>query len=119
MPLPIAAGFFAWLVGLVGSAATAAFTWFASHTAYRMALHYARAVAFIIVAGALFLALSVSMKAAILAARVVMPDSLGQATYFLPGNINTVFALFVTLRVSVFLYNWTLRNIKIVTQTVY
>lgn len=119
MPLPIAGGFFVWLVGLVGSAATAAFTWFATHTAYKMALHYARVVAFIIVAGSLFLALSLAIKAAILAARVAMPDSLGQATYFLPGNINTIFALFVTLRVSAALYQWTLRNVKIMTQTVY
>lgn len=119
MPLPIAGGLFAWLVGLVGSAASAAFTWFATHTAYKMALHYARVTAFILVAGGLFLALSLAIKTAILAARITMPDSLGQATYFLPSNINTIFALVVTLRVSAALYQWSIRNIKIITQTVY
>jgi len=119
MALPIVGGVFVWLVGLVGSAATAAFTWFVTRETYKAALHYARVTAFIIVAGSMFLAVSLTIKAAIFAARVSMPQSLGMATYFLPGNINTVLAIFVTLRVSAALYAWTLRNVKIITQTVY
>lgn len=119
MALPVVGGVFVWLVGLVGSAATTAFTWFVARETYKTALHYARITAFVIVAGSMMLTVSLSIKAAIFAARVAMPSSLGMATYFLPGNINTVLAIFVTLRVSAALYAWTLRNVKIYTQTVY
>lgn len=115
MPLPIVGGLFAWLLGLVGSTATAVFTWVVARQTFTIALHYARVTAFVITAGALFLAVSLTIKAAIFAARVAMPSSLGMATYFLPGNINSVLAIFVVVRVSAAVYAWTLRNIKIYT----
>lgn len=119
MALPIAGGLVGWFLGLVGVTATKAFTWFMAFVTYRTAVRLARAVAFIVVAATMLVTLSLGMKAAILAVQQAMPNSLGQFTYFLPPNLNQIFAVFVTLRVSVFLYGWTVRNVKIVTQTVY
>lgn len=113
MPLPIVGGLFAWFLGLVGSTASAVFTWVVARQTTSIALHYARVTAFVITAGALFLSVSLAIKAAIFAARVAMPSTLGMASYFLPSNINTVLAIFVVVRVSAALYAWTLRNIKI------
>lgn len=75
MPLPIVGGLFAWLLGLVNSTATAVFTWVVARQTFTIALHYARVTAFVITAGALFLAVSLTIKAAIFAARVAMPSS--------------------------------------------
>ncbi len=119
MALPIAGGLFAWFVGLIGLTATKAFTWFLAFFTYRTAVGLARAVAFILVAASMLVALSLGMKAAILGVQQTMPQSLGQFTYFLPANLNQIFAVVVTLRISAFLYQWTLRNVRIVTQQTY
>lgn len=119
MPLPVASGLGAWFVGLVGLTASRAFTWFMAFFTYRTSVGLARAVAFILVAASMLVTLSLAMKAAILGVQQSMPQSLGQFTYFLPANLNQIFAVAVTLRVSVFLYRWTVRNVRIVTQQTY
>lgn len=119
MPLPIAGGIAAWFLGLIGAVASKAFTWAMLFFAHRTAVSVARAVAFITVSGSLVVALSVAMKVAILAVQTAMPPSLAAFTYFLPSNLNQIFAVFVTLRISTFLYSWTVRNMRVVTQQVY
>lgn len=111
MPLPVVA-FFPWLIGLLASVTTSAFTWFVSRMVFEKAVQYALITAFLVAAAALTVTVSLSIKAAIFAARVAMPNSLGMATYFLPGNINTVFAIIFTMRVSMALYRWTVATMS-------
>lgn len=106
MALPVVA-FIPWLVGLLGSATTAAFTWFVSRMVFEKAVEYALITAFLIAATALTVSVSLAIKSAIFGARIFMPSSLGIATYFLPSNINIVFSIIVTIRVSRALYRWT------------
>jgi len=119
MALPVVGGIGVWLIGLVGAVATKAFTWVTTFLAYRTAVGVARVVAFMVVAGALTVSVSVAIKALIIGAQVVMPSSLSAFTYFLPGNINQILAIIFTARVSTSLYRWTLANVKIATQHSY
>lgn len=111
MPLP-AVGFFAWLLGLVTSSFTSLATWLVARFAYEKAVQYALITAFLVAAATLMITLSLAVKAAIFGLQVAMPNSLGLATYFLPGNINQIFAYIVTLRTSRFLYRWTVSTMS-------
>jgi len=108
MPLPVV-GVFAWFIGLFTSAFTSFATWLVARMVYAKAVHYALVTAFVVAAAALTVSISVSIKAAVFAARIFMPEGLGNATYFLPSNINTIIALIVTIRVGHALYRWTVR----------
>lgn len=106
MPLP-AIGFFAWLLGLVTTAFTTFATWMIGRMVYEKAVHYALVTAFVVAASAMTLTISLTVKVAIIAAQINLPSPLNQVTYFLPHNINQIFAIIVTLRVSMTLYRWT------------
>lgn len=105
--MPIVAPVFAWIVSLLGSVVTSVATWLVGRMAFERAMHYALVTAFVVAAGGLFLGVTLSVKAAILGARVVMPQSLGIATFFLPASIGQIIGFIVTARVSVALYRWT------------
>lgn len=60
---------------------------------------------------ALFLALTLSMKAMVLGARIWMPSTIGMVTWFLPKSLPQIFATIVTFRVSVAIYRWTIQVI--------
>ena len=107
MALPLI-GLWPWLVGLVTSAFTSFATFLIGRMVYEKAVHYALVTAFVVAAGALTVGLAASLKAAIFAVQIGMPNSLGAATYFLPSNINIIFGMIITIRVSNFLYRWTM-----------
>jgi hypothetical protein len=75
------------------------------------ALHYALVTGFLVTVAGLFLALTLSVKAMILAARVAMPSSLGLCTYFLPSDAPLMVSTIVTMRVSVSVYRWTVETL--------
>lgn len=106
MPLPVV-GFFAWFLGLAGSVFGTFTTWMIGRMVYEKAVRYALITAFLVAAAALTLTISLSIKAAIFAAQVFIPSPYNTFTYFLPHNVNQVFALIVTVRVSLMLYRWT------------
>lgn len=110
--MPLIGPLWAWLVGLLGSVVSSVTTWLVAKMAYEKAVHYAMISAFLIAAFGLFLALTLSVKTMLFTARVAMPASLGQATYFLPGSIAQIFATIVTARVSLSVYQWTVTTMK-------
>jgi len=112
MPLPIVGGIFAWLVGLFGTTFTAFCTWLITRLVYEKAVQYALITAFLVAAAALTLTISMTITAAIFGAQIFMPNSLGMAPYFLPSNINQIFGLIVTIRVSFALYRWTVTTMR-------
>ena len=107
MPLHIAGGFLAWLLGLFGSTFATFTTWLIGRMVYEKAVRVALVTAFVVAAAGLTLTVSLTIKALIIGAQIAMPSSLGMATYFLPHNINQVLGLIVTIRVSHALYRWT------------
>lgn len=109
MPLPVAGGLFAWLVGLFGSAIGGFATWLMQRFVYEKAIHYALVTAFLVAAAGMFLAVTLSVKAAVIAVQVGMPNSLAIVTYFLPGNLGQIIALLVTARLALNIYTWTTR----------
>lgn len=111
MPLPIAGGIFAWLVGLFGSTFGSLVTWLMARMVYERALHITLVTAFLVAASSLTVGLALGIKAAIYAARITMPPILAAGTYFLPSNINVILALIVTARVSISLYRWTVSTL--------
>lgn len=62
---------------------------------------------------ALYLAAAVALKAAIVGLRVVMPGMLSELTYFLPANINHIFATIVVARLGWFVASWARENLKL------
>lgn len=112
MPLPIAGGIFAWLVGLFGSAIGSFATWLMQRMVYEKAIRYALITAFLVTASGLFLGVSLTIKATVLALQYSMPPSLALVTFFLPSNINQVLAAIVTVRVARSLYALTVNTIR-------
>lgn len=103
--MPIVA-FFPWLVGLFSSILTTLFTWFVTQFAARRAFRFALVTTFLIAAATMTVTVAATIKALIMQIQVSMPGGLGEATYFLPSNINTVIAIYFSMRVSFYLYNW-------------
>lgn len=110
--MPLIGPLWAWLVGLLGSVVSSMTTWLVAKLAYEKAVHYAMITAFLIAAFSLLLALTLSVKALVLGARIAMPASLGQATYFLPSSLPVIFSTIVTARVSVAVYRWTVATMR-------
>lgn len=110
--MPVIAPLWAWLVGLLGSLVTSVATWFVGRVAFEKAMQYALVTAFVVASAALFLTLTVSVKALVLGARVAMPQSLGLATFFLPASTAQIFAAIVTVRVGASIYRWTVATMS-------
>lgn len=109
--MPLIGPLWAWLVGLLGSVVSSAATFFIGRMAIDRAFQYALVTGFLVAVAGLFLALTISMKALILGARVAMPASMGAVTYFLPPSLPTMFGAIVTLRVSVAVYRWSVATL--------
>jgi len=110
--MPVIAPLWAWIVGLLGSLVSSVATWFVGRVAFERAMHYALVTAFVVSSAGLFLTLTLAVKAAILGARVAMPQTLGMATFFLPGSIAQIFATIVTVRVAAGIYRWTVATLS-------
>ena len=108
--MPVIAPIWAWIVGLLGSVVSSVATWLIGRMAFEKAINYALITGVLVAAAALFVAVTLSIKAAILSARVAMPGSLGIATFFLPASISQIFAFIVTVRVSASVYRWTINT---------
>lgn len=110
--MPLIGPLWSWLVGLLGSLVSSVATFLVARLAVERAFHYALVTGFLVATAALFLALTISVKALVFGARVAMPDTLGQATYFLPPSMAQIFATIVTARVSISVYRWTVATMS-------
>jgi len=108
--MPVVGPIFAWFVGLLGSVVSAVGTWLVGRFAFERAITFALVTGFVVAAAALFVTLTLTVKAAVIGARVTMPGSLGMATFFLPPSIVQLIPVIVTARVSVALYRWTVNT---------
>lgn len=109
MPLPIAGGLFAWLLGLVISAFKAFTVWMMGHMLYQRTFKIALTTAFLVTISGFAVAVSLSIKMAILAIQYNMPQHMAMVTFFLPDNINTIMSVIFTSRVSLALYRWSVK----------
>lgn len=107
MPLPVAGGIFAWLIGLFGSAMGSFATWLMQRMIYEKAIQYTLITAGMTAMAGLAVTITLAIKAAIIAAQIAMPGSLGLATYFLPSNMAQIIGILMTARVSMAVYRWT------------
>lgn len=99
-----------WLMTVLGALVTQVFTLAFKFFAYKIARNIAIFSAFIVVSTGLTLAMAYSIKALLVGARVLMPSMLASATYFLPSNLNLIFSLFITIRLTHFIWRWSMRN---------
>jgi len=109
----------AWLVTLLGLVVRRVFTLVFGIFVFKVAQRIAIASAAILLAATLTLAMASAIKGLIVAARVTMPNTLGLATYFLPSDINVLVSVFVTIRVTHFIWSWTMKNLARFTMTVH
>lgn len=99
-----------WFKTVLGALVTQIFTLAYKFFAYKVARNIAMFSVFIVVSTGLTLAMAYSIKALLIGARVLMPPFLANATYFLPSNLNLIFSLFVTIRLTHFIWRWSMKN---------
>jgi len=107
MAIPLAGVF----VGALGAFVTKVFEFVYQFFAYKLARNIAVGAGAIVAAAALTLAMAQGIKAALLLARVAMPQTLATVTYFLPANINQIIAVAVTLGTVRFIWSWSMANL--------
>lgn len=112
MPAPLVGGAL-WAIGaLLGALASKLFDFVFKFVAVKLAWRITVGTSFVLAASAVTLTMALAVKALIIGARIAMPASLGASTYFLPSNINIIIGLYISARLIVFVWQWTLRNME-------
>lgn len=112
MPAPLVGGLLWGIGSLIGLLATRIYDFFFRFLAEKWAYRAVIGTAFVVAVGGLTVAMATAVKAIVVAARVMMPSSLGASTYFLPSNINIIIGAYVSARLIVYVYEWTLKNME-------
>lgn len=102
----------AWLVSVFGSALASMMSWLMARFAYETALRITLTTAFLATAAAMATALSLTIKAAVMSAAVGLPSFLLASLQFVPSNLNQVMAIVITIRISKFIYQWTVNGLS-------
>lgn len=118
MPIPliapiVAAGssLSAAIMAGLGAVVARSFAFVFQFFAFKLARNIAVATGAAIIAAALTVGMAVAIKGMIVGVRMMMPPALAQATYFLPANINLVLAAIVTIKVTHFIWQWSMKNL--------
>lgn len=98
--------FIPWLTGLIGALVGRMAEFLVTKMVAEKAFHYALVTGFLVTVTAMFVTLTLTVKAAVIGARVVMPPILAQVTYWLPPSMPLMISTIITIRVSVAVYNW-------------
>lgn len=112
MPAPLVGGLLWGIGSLIGLFATRLYDFFFRFMAEKWAYRAVIGTAFVVAVGGITVAMAAAVKGIVVAARVAMPSSLGASTYFLPSNINLIIAAYITARLTVYVYEWTLKNME-------
>lgn len=103
------------IIAMFGGAVGRVLTFAMGFVSYMLAKRIALASGYILVSAALFGVMAASVKAAVLGVRVLMPVSMSAFTYFLPSSINLFLASLVTVRLTHFVWRWTVANLGVYT----
>lgn len=109
----------AWLVSLFGTTLSSFMTWLMARFAYETALRITVTTGFLVTAAAMATALSLTIKTLVMTAQVGLPSIFAGAVMFLPPNLNKVMAIIITVRISKFLHQWTLKVMRAYVPQVY
>lgn len=112
MPAPLVGGLLWGIGSLIGMFATRLYDFFFKFLAEKWAYRAVIGTSFVVAVGGITVGMAAAVKAVVVAVRVTMPNSLGASTYFLPTNINYIIAAYITARLIVFTYEWTLKNME-------
>lgn len=112
MPAPLVGGLLWGLGSLIGMFATRLYDFLIKFMAEKWAYRALIGTAFVVAVGGITVSMAAAVKGIVIAARVSMPSSLGASTYFLPTNINYIIAAYITARLTVYVYEWTLKNME-------
>lgn len=112
MPAPLVGGLLWGIGALLGLLVTRIYDMFFRFFAEKIAFRITVGTAYVIAASALTVSMALAVKAMVLYARYSMPSSLGASTYFLPSNINIILGIYVTMRLTYFVWSWTLKNME-------
>ena len=112
MPAPLVGGLLWGLGSLIGMFATRLYDFFFRFMAEKWAYRALIGTAFVVAVGGITVTMAIAVKALVVAARVAMPSSLGASTYFLPSNINFIIGTYISARLVVYTYEWTLKNME-------
>lgn len=107
------------VISALGAVVTKVFGFFFEFLAYKLARNLAIGVAAVLAAAALTLAMAQGIKVAIMAARVALPPAFSAGLAFIPPNLNQVVALIITVRVSHFIWQWSMKNLSRYTMQVF
>lgn len=107
------------VVSALGAVVAKIFDFIYQFLAYKLARNLAIGVAAVISAATLTLAMAQAIKLAIMAARVALPPAFAAGLAFIPSNLNQVVALIITVRVSHFIWQWSMKNLSRYTMQVF
>lgn len=119
MPVPLIAPLATVITGALGVVVTKVFEFFYHFLGYKVAKMLAVGTASVVAAGLLTATMAATIKQLVLLARVAMPPSMSAFTYFLPSNINVVLASIITVRMTHFIWQWSMKNLGRYTQSVH
>lgn len=112
MPAPLVGGLLWGLGSLIGLFLSKLYDTFFRVMAEKWAYRAVVGTAFVVAVGGITVAMAGAVKALVIGARIAMPSSLGASTYFLPSNINIIIGAFISARLVVYIYEWTLKNME-------
>lgn len=112
MPAPLVGGLLWGIGSLLGLLVTRLYDFFFRFMAEKWAYRAIIGTAFVLAVGAITVGMAAAVKALVVGARVLMPSSLGASTYFLPSNINLIIGAYISARLVVYVYEWTLKNME-------
>ncbi|WP_153132875.1 DUF5455 family protein [Dechloromonas hortensis] len=107
------------VVSALGAVVAKVFDFLFTFLAYKLARNLAVGVAAVIAAAALTLAMAQGIKLLIMAARVSLPPAFAVGLAFIPPNLNQVVATIITIRVSHFIWQWSMKNLSRYTMQVH
>lgn len=99
------------VISALGAVVAKVFDFLYQFLAYKLARNLAVGVGAVVAAAALTLAMAQGIKVAVMAARVLLPPAYSAGLAFLPTNLNQVIALIVTIRISHFVWQWSMKNL--------
>lgn len=99
------------VISALGAVVAKVFDFLYQFLAYKLARNLAVGVGAVVAAAALTLTMAQSIKVAVMAARAALPPAFAAGLAFVPPNVNQVIAIIITVRISHFIWQWSMKNL--------
>jgi hypothetical protein len=99
------------IISALGALVTATFGFCYKFLGYWLAKRLAIGSATVALVSAATLAMAQSIKLLILGTQVVLPAKYAAGLAFLPPNLNQILAIYISVRITHFIFQWSMKNL--------